>query len=313
MVRYIGKRIALGLLSILLLVTAAFFLTRCMPGSPFSTGNVSEEVLDKIEEEYGLNEPVFVQYKTYVENLLKGDFGMSYKKTGLKVTDVIVMAWKPTAVIGGLATLLAFLGGTLLGIWYVYTKKEVVKQGILFFSILGTSVPNFVLAAMLALLFGILFQLLPISGLISWQSYILPVAALSVYPMSVVTRLAGSALETELSKEYVLLARAKELPEWRILLDHVLRNAWTPVLNYIGPASAFLLTGSFVVESCFNIPGLGREFVNSITNRDYTMILGLTVFMGIVVIVVNLLVDLLCAWLDPKVLKSYEGGNGHER
>ena len=182
-----------------------------------------------------------------------------------------------------------------------------MKHGILFFSMLGTSVPNFVISTMLALVFGIFFKLLPITGLISWQSYVLPVVALSIYPMSVVTRLAGNSLETEYSKEYVLLARAKELPEWRILLFHVLRNAWIPVLNYIGPASAFLLTGSFVVESCFNIPGLGREFVNSIANRDYTMILGLTIFMGIVVIGINLLVDLICAWFNPKISKSYAG------
>ena len=277
------------------------------------TGNVSEEVLNRIEEQYGLNEPVLVQYKTYIGNLLHGDLGISYQKTGVRVTDVIRQAWGPTAVIGGLATLMAFLAGVCLGTWQAYTRKGVVKSGILFFSMLGTSVPNFVIATMLALVFGVFFKLLPISGLINWQSYILPVCALAVYPMSVVTRLTQSALEQELAKEYVLLARAKELPEWKILLFHVLRNALPPVINYLGPASAFLLTGSFVVESCFNIPGLGREFVNSIGNRDYTMILGLTIFMGIIVIVINLIVDLICAWMDPKILKAYAGGKENER
>lgn len=313
MIRYIGKRIVMGLLSVFLLVTVAFFLTRYMPGSPFMTGNVSDEVLEKMEEQYGLNEPALTQYKIYMGNLLRGDLGLSYKKTGLKVTDVICQAWGPTAVIGSLATLMAFFGGTLLGICQACAKKGRIRNGILFFSMLGTSVPNFVIATVFALLFGILFKVLPISGLISWKSYILPVATLAIYPMSVVTRLMQSSIETELEKEYVMLARAKEVPGWRILLFHILRNAWTPVLNYIGPTSAFLLTGSFVVESCFNIPGLGREFVNSIGNRDYTLILGLTIFMGIVVIGINLLVDVICVWVDPKVLTSYTGGNDHER
>lgn len=306
MLRYTGKRILTGLLSLFVLVTATFFLTRQMPGSPFQVGNVSEEILESMEEEYGLNEPFFVQYRMYLGNLLHGDFGVSYKKPGVTVTEVIQRAWPATGKVGGLAVLTALAGGTLLGIWQASSKKKAVKNGILFGTMLGSGIPNFVIALLLVLLFGVKWKWFPIAGLSGWTSYILPVVSLAVYPMSVVTRIMQNTFQEEMQKDYVVLAKAKGL-EWKqIALTHILKNAWIPVLNYAGPAAAFLLTGSFVVESIFTIPGLGREFVGSIANRDYTLILGLTVFMGAVVIGINLLVDLLCAWLDPRIRKNYE-------
>ena len=160
-------------------------------------------------------------------------------------------------------------------------------------------------AVLLMLLFSVKLKWLPASGLLSPAHYVLPVTALSLYPMAVISRLTGNTLRTELQKDYVLFAQAKGLGRWRTLFTHALKNAYLPVLNYAGPASASLLTGSFVIESIFTIPGLWREFVSSITNRDYTLILGLTVFMGTVVIAVNLLTDLLCAWLDPRMRRSY--------
>lgn len=305
MLKYLGKRVLFGCLSIFLLVTIAFFLTRSMPGSPFQTSNVSDEVLEKMEEQYGLREPILIQYQTYLKNLLKGDMGISYQKPGLRVTDVIQNAFWPTVIVGGLATMTALIFGTGLGIWQACSERSWVRHVLLLFTMFGTGIPNFVIASVSALVFGVLFKMLPISGLTGWQSYILPVLSLSIYPMAVVTRMTESSFSKEMKKEYVRLAKAKELPEWKILFVHVLKNAWIPVLNYMGPTAAFLLTGSFVVESIFNIPGLGREFVNSIGNRDYTMILGLTTFMGIVVVVINILVDLLCAWLDPKIRLAY--------
>ena len=161
------------------------------------------------------------------------------------------------------------------------------------------------IALLLALVFGVQWKLLPVVGLDSWTSYLLPVLSLAAYPTAVVTRLMCHACRQELQKEYVVLVKVKGLSMRRIAWTHVWKNAWIPVLNYAGPAAAFLLTGSFVVESIFTIPGLGREFVNSIANRDYTLIMGLTIFMGVVVIGVNLAVDLLCAWMDPRIRKSY--------
>lgn len=302
---YTCKRVFIGILSLFVLVTAAFFLTRMMPGSPFQTGNVSESVLTSMEVEYGLNEPVFKQYATYLSNLMHGDLGISFKKPGVRVSEVITRAWPATAALGALAIVLAAVVGTLLGIWQASTKKRFVKGGIFFSTMLGTGIPNFVIALLLMLFFGVKLKLLPIAGLTGAENYILPVVSLAVYPAAVITRLMQNTFREEMNRDYVVLAKAKGLGWRRTAVTHILKNAWIPVLNYIGPAAAFLMTGSFVVESVFTIPGLGREFVNSIENRDYTLILGLTIFMGVTVIGINLLTDLLCAWLDPRVRRAY--------
>lgn len=222
----------------------------------------------------------------------------------MTVVEVIGRAWPITASIGGLAILVAAVFGTLLGIWQASSDRSAVKGSIFIGTILGTGIPNFVVALLLMLVFGVKLKLLPISGLTSAANYILPVLSLAVYPMSVVARLMQNTFQEEMKKEYVRMAKAKGLKFGQIVVGHILKNAWIPVLNYLGPAAAFLLTGSFVVESIFTIPGLGREFVNSIGNRDYTLILGLTVFMGTMVIGINLLTDLLCAWLDPRIRRS---------
>lgn len=289
-----------------MLVTAAFFLTRKMPGSPFQTGNVSDTVLETIEKEYGLDKPVVVQYRTYLNHLLHGDLGMSYKKPGVSVAEVIRRAWPVTWRIGFLAILTALGFGTALGVWQAVSRSRIVRNGLFFGTILGAGLPNFVVALLLALVFGVKLKWIPIAGINGWTSYILPVLSLAVYPMAVVARMVRNAFQEEMQKDYVVLARAKGMDPGQIAFTHILKNAWIPALNYMGPAAAFLLTGSFVVESIFTIPGLGREFVYSIANRDYTLILGLTVFMGVVVIGINLLADVICACLDPRIRRNYE-------
>ena len=305
MIRYTGKRFLISLLSVWMLITVAFFLTRQMPGSPFQTGNVSGEVLEQMEQEYGLDRPVSAQYVTYMRNLLHGDLGISYMNPGESVTEVIARALPATLSLGILAVSVSLVAGTLLGMLQAFSQKRWVRTTILFGTIFGAGIPNFVIALLLALVFGVQWKLLPVVGLDSWTSYLLPVLSLAAYPTAVVTRLMCHACRQELQKEYVVLAKVKGLSMRRIAWTHVWKNAWIPVLNYAGPAAAFLLTGSFVVESIFTIPGLGREFVNSIANRDYTLIMGLTIFMGVVVIGMNLAVDLLCAWMDPRIRKSY--------
>ncbi len=305
MLRYTIKRIWIGVCSLFVLATVAFFLTRMMPGSPFQSGNVSKEVLHSIEEEYGLDKPVLTQYQVYMHNLFQGNLGISYKKPGVTVIEVIKRAWPITAVLGGLAILTAIILGTLLGIWQASSKSKIVKGSLFIGTMLGTGIPNFVIALLLLLGFGVKLKLFPIAGLTGPQNYILPVISLCIYPASVTARLVKTTFESELESDYAVLAKAKGLGTMRTALTHILKNAWIPVLNYMGPAAAFLLTGSFVVESIFTIPGLGREFVNSIGNRDYTLILGLTVFMGVMVITINLITDLLSAWLDPRVRRSF--------
>ena len=305
MARYTCRRILTGLLSLFVLITVTFFLVRIIPGSPFQRGGVSESVVEAIEQEYGLNEPLFTQYISYIGGVLHGDLGISYQDPAVRVTEVIARAWPVTASVGAAALIVSLILGTGLGILSAVSGRRSVKQVISAGGMIAAGIPGFAAAILLMLVFSVKLKLLPASGLLSPVHYILPVAALSLYPAAMVSRLVSSTLETELMKDYVLFARAKGLGRRQIIFTHALKNAYLPVINYIGPASASLLTGSFVVESIFTIPGLGREFVGSITNRDYTLILGLTVFMGAVVILVNLITDLLCAWLDPKTRRAY--------
>lgn len=305
MARYTCRRILTGILSLFVLITVTFFLVRIIPGSPFQRGGVSESVVEAIEQEYGLNEPLFTQYISYIGGVLHGDLGISYQDPAVRVTEVIARAWPVTASVGSAALIVSLILGTGLGILSAVSGRRSVKQVISAGGMIAAGIPGFAAAILLMLVFSVKLKLLPASGLLSPVHYILPVAALSLYPAAMVSRLVSSTLETELTKDYVLFARAKGLGRRQVIFTHALKNAYLPVINYIGPASASLLTGSFVVESIFTIPGLGREFVGSITNRDYTLILGLTVFMGAVVIFVNLITDLLCAWLDPKTRRAY--------
>ena len=307
MLRYTLKRLATGLVSLFVLATVTFFHVRLIPGSPFQNGGVSDQVVEAVEEEYGLNEPLFDQYLTYMGNLVHGDLGVSYQEPDTTVAEIIGRTWPVTVSLGLAALLAAVALGTGLGILRAVSKSRIVREGILAGGMLAAGIPNFAVAILLLLVFSVKLGWFPAAGLLTPAHYVLPVISLALYPAAVISRLTGNTLSAELGKQYVLFARAKGLGRGRIIFTHALKNAWIPVLNYVGPASAFLLTGSFVVESIFTIPGLGREFVSSITNRDYTLILGLTVFMGMVVILVNLVTDLVCAWMDPRMRRSYRG------
>lgn len=305
MFRYTLKRILTGIVSLFVLATTSFFLVRLMPGSPFQNGAVSTDVVEAVEEEYGLNAPLFDQYLSYMGSLVQGDLGISYQEPDTPVAEIIGRTWPVTAGLGILALLTAAVLGTGFGIIRAVSKRKVIKEGIAAVGMAAAGIPNFAIAILLLLLFSVKLGWFPAAGLLTPAHYVLPVLSLSLYPAAVIARLTANTLAAEMGKQYVLSARAKGLGKGRILFTHALKNAWIPVLNYVGPASAFLLTGSFVVESIFTIPGLGREFVSSITNRDYTLILGLTVFMGAVVIFVNLATDLVCAWMDPRTRRSY--------
>ena len=306
MLRYTLKRILTGILALFVLACVTFFLVRLMPGSPFQNGSVSEQVVEAVEREYGLDRPLGEQFLTYLGNLLRGDLGISYEDPGTKVTEIIGRTWGITASLGVPALIAAILAGTAFGIIRGVSKNRGGREGISAAGMILAGIPGFAAAILLLLIFSVQLKWFPASGLLSPAHYVLPVSSLAIYPAAVIMRLTGNALETEMEKDYVLFDRAKGLGRKQIIFTHALKNAWRPVLNYIGPASAYLLTGSFVVESIFTIPGIGREFVNSITNRDYTLIMGLTIFMGAVVIAVNLITDLLGAWLDPAVRRSYQ-------
>jgi oligopeptide transport system permease protein len=301
MVRYITKRVLIGILTLYILVTATFFLVRLMPGNPFAGENITQSTMDALTKAYRLDDPLLVQYQNYLLNLLHGDMGISFKKPGVTVNNLIAGALPATMSLGLIAFFFSIVIGTLAGIWQASTKSSALKGILLSIVTIGISLPNFIVALLMLMLFGIILKVLPIVGLTRPTSYLLPVLSLSFYPIATTAKLVNSTYTEAMNQDFVTLARAKGLKPPLIAFRHILKNAVIPVITYMGPTIAFLLTGSFVVENIFTIPGLGMEFVKSIANRDYTVILGLTVFMGVVVIAANLLVDIICGIVDPRI------------
>lgn len=300
MVRYIIKRLFIGVVTIWAPITITFFLIRIMPGSPFEADNLSQSAIEQLESTYGLDEPMWKQYILYMENLMHGDLGISYKKN-VSVNTLIARGFPYTLSIGLLSIAVSAFIGILMGIWMATSKRLAVKNTLLGIATLGVSIPGFVTAILLMMVFGVWWPVLPIVGLGSPANYILPVAAQSFGQIASIARLTKSTYSEAIQMDYVTMARAKGLSNLYITARHVLKNALIPVVTYFGPAIAFLITGSFVVESIFSIPGIGREFTNAITNRDYTVVLGFSVFIGVIITVANLAVDIICSLIDPRI------------
>ena len=300
MVRYIIKRLFIGVVTIWALITITFFLIRIMPGSPFEADNLSQSAIEQLESTYGLDEPMWKQYILYMENLMHGDLGISYKKN-VSVNTLVARGFPYTLSIGLLSIAVSAFIGILMGIWMATSKRLAVKNTLLGIATLGVSIPGFVTAILLMMIFGVWWPVLPIVGLGSPANYILPVAAQSFGQIASIARLTKSTYSEAIQMDYVTMARAKGLSNLYITARHVLKNALIPVVTYFGPAIAFLITGSFVVESIFSIPGIGREFTNAITNRDYTVVLGFSVFIGVIITVANLAVDIICSLIDPRI------------
>lgn len=274
-----------------------------IPGSPFSKGEqgVPEAVMQRLNEKYGLDQPLYVQYFRYLDQILHGDFGISYKNSSVQVNDLINRGFPISARIGILAVLISLVIGILLGV------ISAVKRGSLFDGIamvlatIGVCVPLFVISVLLLYLFAGVLKWLPTYGLSSWKHYILPVTCLSFSPIAYIARMTRSSMLEVMQQDYIRTARAKGVAERMVILKHGLRNAILPVVTYLGTLIANLLTGSFIVERLFAIPGLGKYFVDSITARDYNIIMGVTIFLGVFVVTCNLIVDVVYGIIDPRV------------
>ena len=301
MAKYIGKRVAMGFVSVMVLILVTFFLTRLMPGNPFDIQNVNQAVQDRLMSYYGLDQPIHVQLGMYLKNLVRGDLGISFKKVGMTVNQLIATEAPYTMRLGLIAYSIALVLGTAIGICMAVTKHESVRGGLMMVTVLGISIPNYVLALMLMLVCGVTLQWFPVVGLTTWKHYVLPVITLTVYPLAQISKLVKSSYTEAMNQDYVIMAKAKGLNPMRIVFVHILKNAMIPVITISGPMIAFLLTGSFVVENIFTIPGIGREFVNAVSNRDYTVIMGLTIFLGAVLVLCNLISDVICAIVDPRI------------
>lgn len=308
MIVYIIKRLCQALLIIILITCITFFIMNIIPGGPFlSEKPPSPEVLSAMEAKYGLDQPLFVQLKNYMVDLAHGDMGVSFKlQKNRAVTEIIAEMFPVSAKIGIISLFFAILIGIPLGcIAATHNKKwqDHLSQVI---TSVGISIPGFVIALLLIIIFGVKLNWLPTMGLNGWKSYILPCFSLALYPMCYIGKLTRSSMLDEINKDYIRTAKAKGLNKSAIIYKHALRNAFIPVLTYLGPLTAAILTGGFVVESIFNIPGLGRYFIQSISSRDYPLIMGTTIFFAFLLVIINLIVDLLYKVVDPRIDLSRE-------
>lgn len=303
MFKYVVKRLLIGCMTLFILATLTFFGMKAMPGNPFAQDNrgLSPEAYAALEKKYGLDKPVSEQYVIYLNNALHGDFGESITKKGQMVADIIVKRAPVTAKLGTVAFVVAVSVGLTLGVVSALTKKRWVNNAITTFATLGVSIPGFLFAMIMMYIFGVKLKLLPVMELTSWKHYIMPALALSLSPISMITRLTRSSLKDVMNKDYITLARSKGTKELMVIIKHGLKNAMLPVVTYCGPMFASLVTGSVVIEKLFTIPGIGAEFTNSIINRDYTLVMGLTLLFGAIVIVMNIVSDIAAALIDPRI------------
>ncbi len=302
MTKYIIKRLATALLSIFIVATLTFFLMNLVPGGPFvAEKNISQAAQEALAQKYGLDKPLMERYATYMTDLLKGDMGASLKQRGRNVSDIIFTKFPVSARLAGIAVLVALVVGIPLGCLSAFNRGKFADNFILVLATCGIAIPSFISSVLLLYTFGSKLNILPTVGLNSLSSYIMPVTALAIYPSAYITRLMRSSLLDVMGQDYIRTARAKGLSNFKTLFKHALRNAILPVVTYVGPMLASLMTGSFVVEKIFTVPGLGREFVSAITNRDYTMIMGTTIVLATLVILANVVVDILYKVIDPRI------------
>ncbi len=301
---YAFKRFLGAWPTLLVLVTLAFFLIRLAPGGPFDTERrLPPEVEANLRAAYHLDAPLHEQFLSYLGNILRGDFGPSFQYRDYTVTELIATGFPVSLTLGALAMLLAVVAGVAAGTSAALRRNRATDHLVMGLSMTGISVPNFVMAPLLILVFAVYLGWLPAGGLGdgSVAHLVLPVFALALPQVAYISRLTRGSMIEVLNSDFIRTARAKGLPERTVILRHALRPALLPVVSYLGPATAATITGSVVIEQIFGVPGLGRYFVQGALNRDYTLVMGVVIFYGALIILLNLLVDLAYALLDPRV------------
>ncbi|MDD2498813.1 MAG: ABC transporter permease [Desulfitobacteriaceae bacterium] len=302
MSRYFLRRVGAMVLALFFIVTFTFVMMKAIPGGPFAREKkLPEAIVQNLEEKYHLNDPLLVQYKDYLVRTAKFDFGPSFKFQNRTVNDIIYDGFPVSAQLGFVAIIIALFFGLLLGIISALKQNKIQDYLAMILATVGFSVPSFVTGFGLMYIFAYKYRLFPPAMWGSWEHMVLPAVALAFLPMAVIARLMRSSLIEVLQQDYIRTARSKGLKERVVIYRHAFRNAITPVVTYLGPLIAGIFTGSFIIEYIFSIPGLGRYFVVSIQNRDYTVIMGTTVFYSIFLMLMNLVVDLLYAVIDPRV------------
>ena len=308
MLRLILRRLLESIPTLLILIAVTFFMMRMAPGGPFdSEKRLAPEIEANLRAAYHLDEPLWQQFGRYLWNLAQGDFGPSFQYRDRSVTELIAGGFPVSLQLGGFAMLIAVIGGVALGSLAALRQNKATDYSTMAVAMTGISVPNFVLAPLLVLVFAVYLGWLPAGGLGEvgfwqggWKNLVLPVITLALTQVAYIARLTRGSMIEVLRSNYIRTARAQGLSTMTILLRHALKPALIPVVSYLGPATAGLITGSVVIEQIFGLPGLGRYFVTGALNRDYTLVLGIVVFYGALIILFNFLVDLIYGWLDPR-------------
>ncbi|GIP41997.1 oligopeptide transport system permease protein OppB [Paenibacillus sp. J45TS6] len=309
MVRYVINRLVFMLISLFILISATFFLMKAIPGNPFmGEKNVSPEIEARLMEQYGLDKPVFQQYTKYLGDIATGDFGISMKRLNQDVGGIIGDTFAVSLKLGAVAIVVAVIVGVLLGMIAAMNHRKIIDNVAMILAVLGIAVPSFVLASLLQFYLAQEFGWFKVMGLNGPLDYVLPVAALSAQPIAFIARLTRSSMLEVLHADYVKTAKAKGLNSITIMFKHIIRNAILPVVTYVGPMTANIITGSVVIERIFGIGGIGKVFVESITTRDYTMIMGITIFYGLILMVARFITDIAYVIIDPRIKLS----NGKE-
>ncbi len=307
MLKYILRRILGAIPVMLIVITITFFLMKATPGGPFDKEKkVPAEVMAALNARYKLDQPLYVQYVDTLTNIIKGDFGPSFRYAGRTVNEMIIEGLPETIELGVYAMLFALVIGILSGVTAALKKNTWLDYVPMSLSMVGICVPTFLMGPLLVLIFSIYFRWLPVSGWETWAHKILPSFTLGAAYAAFISRLSRGGMLEILSQDFIRTARAKGVPEHQVLIKHALKGGMFPVISFLGPAMAGLLAGSFVTESIFQIPGLGRFYVQAAFNRDYTMIMGTTVFLAALVVFFNMVSDVITIWLNPKL--SFEKG-----
>ena len=299
---YILKRILLAILTVWVVITITFFVMRAVPGGPFMGEKaITAAAQAALEAKYGLDKPLMEQYFTYLKDVVtRFDFGPSLKQRGRMVIDIIADGMRTSAKLGLIAAFLALIVGVVLGAVAALRRNKFVDKVIMVVTTAFVSMPSFIIGSLLLVLFSIKLGLLPANGTTS-QGLILPIVTLALYPMAYITRLTRSSMLDVLGQDYIRTAKAKGVSAAKIIFGHALKNSLIPVITYFGPMLAYIVTGSLVVEQIFAVPGIGRQFVSSITNRDYPMIMGTTIVLACLIVIMNLVSDILYKVVDPRI------------
>ncbi|WP_313343477.1 ABC transporter permease [Sedimentibacter sp.] len=301
MANYILKRLWISLITILVLVTVVFFLVRLMPGDPFTSDKLTPEIRANLERYYGFDKPLIVQYFTYIKNLAQGDFGYSIKYVNQSVNKIIAESFPYSFDLGMRALSFSISLGLVLGIIAALNRGKILDFGCVIIAIIGTSVPDFIIGSLLQYFFGIKWGLFPVAQYHGISHTILPSIGLGFYTLALVSRLMRASMLEVIQQDYIKTAKSKGISKFRITYKHQVRNAIMPVITVLGPTVAAVLTGTFVIESIFTIPGMGKYYVQSVQNQDYSIILGMTVFYGIFLVFANFIVDILYGIVDPRI------------